>query len=224
MSGSPEPATYTTPVTPARTRRWSPAVTSRSAEQLQRGQAALHDQRPGARAAPVRHVVEHQPGAGPSRGGEPPGQHPLPGREQRHREPRDRLIRAAEQLRRIGAGHQRQQHQRWLGRHRAERADRGPDVVPAVGHRHQRDRARPGRPRPGEIRRCRGGKPGPFGQLMIQRPGRISGPYGDRPAWAANRQAGPQASAKRRSSAAAAAGRDSLDSGGRSWSSGVSRG
>ena len=30
---------------------------------LQRGQAALDDQRPGARAAPVRHVVEHQPGA-----------------------------------------------------------------------------------------------------------------------------------------------------------------
>ena len=65
---------------------------------------------------------------------------------------------------------------------------------------------------------------GPFGQLMIQVPGSISGPYGGRPARAARRQAGPQPSAKPKSSAAAAAGRASLDSGGRSWSSGVSRG
>ena len=37
MSGSPEPATYTTPVTPARTRRWSPAVTSRSGALIAEG-------------------------------------------------------------------------------------------------------------------------------------------------------------------------------------------
>ena len=34
---------------------------------------------------------------------------------------------------------------------------------------------------------------GPFGQLMSQDPGSISGPYGGKPARAASRQAGPQA-------------------------------
>ena len=82
---------------------------------LQRGQAALGDQRPGDRAAPVWHVVEHQPGPRPPLGGEPPGQHPLPGREQRDGEPGDRLLRPPEQFRRIRLGHQRHQHQRRIG-------------------------------------------------------------------------------------------------------------
>ena len=55
---------------------------------------------------------------------------------------------------------------------------------------------------------------------MTQVPGSISGPYGGRPARAASRQAGPQPAYpgpdRPKSSPAAAAGRDSLDSGGRS--------
>jgi hypothetical protein len=73
---------------------------------LKRGQAALGDQRPGGWAAPVRHVLEHQPGTRPARGGESPRQHPLPGREQRDGEARDRLLGPAEQFRRIRPGHQ----------------------------------------------------------------------------------------------------------------------
>jgi hypothetical protein len=163
---------------------------------LERSEPAVHDQRAGGRAPPVGHVVQHQPCARPARGGEAPGQYPLPGRQQRDREPGDRVLRPAEQLRRIRSGYQRHQHQRRIGRHRAEGADRRPDVIAPVRHRHQRDRPRPRTPRARQPRRRRfitgRSSHGPFGQLMIQVPGSISGPYGGRPARAARGQAGPQ--------------------------------
>ena len=67
-----------------------------------------------------------------------------------------------------------------------QRADRHADVIPPVRHRDQRD---PRRPR---VQRRGGEHHGPFGQLIFQDPGSISGPYGGRPARAASRQAGPQ--------------------------------
>jgi hypothetical protein len=106
---------------------------------LERRQARVDDQRAGYRAALVRHVAEHQPRPRPARRGEPPGQHPLRGRQQDDREGRDRVLRAPEHLRRVRRGQQRHQDQRRIVRHRAERADRRADVVAPVGHGEQGD-------------------------------------------------------------------------------------
>ena len=64
MSGSPEPATYTTPVTPARTRRWSPAVTSRSAEHSSaaRPPSTISAPEPGPRRCGTSSSISRAPG------------------------------------------------------------------------------------------------------------------------------------------------------------------
>src|SRR5216683_3996655 len=61
----------------------------------------------------------------------------------------------------------------------------------------------------------------PFGHSIVQPPGRSSGPYGGRPTRAAIRESGPQLSVN---SPAVAAALSSLESGGRSRSSGLIRG
>ena len=189
---------------------------------LDGGEAAVGDQRARPPTAPVRHPVQHQPRARPAGRREPAGQGSLAGREHSHGEP----VYPAEQLGRVGTRDQRDQHQRRVEGHRAERAHGGADVITVVGHRDQGD---PGRERRGHAGEGRAGpgRDGAFRHSKVHEPGSVSGPYGDRPAWVASRQTGPQVSASSAASGPAPAGRAALvsaEADGRSRSSGATRG
>ena len=239
-AGSPDSARYATCRTDAITSRWSPAGHSLGDLALQRRQPAVRDQRTGVGPALVRDAVQHQPRPGPSRDGEPARQRPLApaarivtANQSSRPAVRGVGISAAAQTRTSGGSRDTGQNAltvvptssrpsatvtsvtplaKWTGR-------RQPSPGVSRGHRSPRhpkppsldSPASPDSPAHRIARRHR----------ISQRPGSISGPWGTAPR---RRPAGrPDPSSPRTTPRrlAAAAGRASLESGGRNRSSGV---